>query len=295
MPTIGQTQIPANKLLEHAFRRCGINPTTITSEHLEVAKECLFMLLMSLSSRGLHLWCIDEQYIELAEGKATYTLPPGSLDVLSLSLSTPQYTTEGLVAWVRISAIAGEYSLEGSDDGLVYAALQAITHPGGTAWYKLEKQYEALQYRVQGADEVLLAASTRDVSLSPVNRDDFAAIANKETRSERPSVYWFEKLVDPRITLWPVPNDSTAFVKLLRYRQPQDFETLSASVEVPTRWWEAIVWHLALRLAFEIPGVAQERVSAIQQMAQAMTFEADGRETDSAPVYFAPRIGVYTK
>lgn len=295
MPTIGQTQLPANKLLEHAFRRCGINPSSITVEHLEVAKECLFMLLMSLSSRGLHLWCIDEQYIELAEGQATYDLPAGSLDVLALNLAVPRYTLEGLVSWLRLTAITGDYVLEGSDDGVAYTALQPISHAGGAVWYKLEKQFEFLQYRVVGADDVILASSTWDTSLSPLNRDDFAAIANKETRSERPSVYWFEKLVNPRVTLWPVPNDSTAFVKLLRYRQPQDFDSLSTSIEVPTRWWEAIVWHLALRLAFEIPGVAQERVSAIQQMAQAMTFEADGRETDSAPVYFAPRIGVYTK
>lgn len=295
MPTIGQTQLPANKLIEHAFRRCGINPATITAEHLDVSKDCLFMLLMSLSSRGLHLWCIDEQYLPLEAGKATYTLPAGSLDVLSLALAAPTFVTEGPVGWVKLEAPLGTYTLEGSVDSITYEVVQSFVHAGGTAWYKLDTIHDFPFYQVLSATSFELASHTQDLTITAMNRDDFAQIPNKSMASARPSSYWFEKLVDPRVTLWPVPNSSTAFMKLIRYRQPHDFDSLSTTIEVPTRWWEAIVWHLALRLAFEVPGVAQDRVSAIQQMAQAMTFEADGRETDSAPVYFAPSIGVYTR
>lgn len=228
--TVGQTKINTARLLEKAIRRCGLSPASLTSETWESARETLFMFLMSLSSRGLNLWCVDRAVIPLVAGQATYLLPEGGLSVLNLLLSTPR----------------------------------------GDGTY-------------------------RDIPLSPFNRDDYANQPNKDFESAQPTNYWFEKLVEPQVTLWPVPNDDTRRLSLYYYRQPQDVGSLTNELEVPTRWLEAVCWHLALRLAFELPGVSSERVSLVQSMTQGMTLEAEGSETDSAPVFLAPNIRVYTR
>jgi hypothetical protein len=82
---------------------------------------------------------------------------------------------------------------------------------------------------------------------------------------------------------------------VFRHRQIQAVGALTEELEIPSRWLEAICWQLALRLAFELPEVKPDRVAAIQAMRQEMTIEVEGGETDSAPVYFAPTIGVYTR
>lgn len=228
--TVGTTRINTAKLLEKAIRRCGLSPASITAETIETAKEDLFMLLMSISNRGLNLWCVDQTFIPLVVGQATYELPAGGLDVLNLLVETPV----------------------------------------GDGTY-------------------------RGITLSPYNRDDYTAIANKSSQSATPTSYWFEKLVTPRITLWPVPSDDTKRLNLYYYRQPEDVGQLTNELELPTRWLEAICWHLALRLAFELPEVQAERVKLIQEMTQTMTLEVEDGETDSAPIYFAPNIGVYTR
>ena len=104
-----------------------------------------------------------------------------------------------------------------------------------------------------------------------------------------------KKLRQPQITLWPVPNDDSKHLVLYRYRTIEDVGALSDELDIPARWLEAITWHLALRLAFELPEVKPDRVTMIQSMAQSMTIEVEGGETDSAPTYFAPNISGYTR
>jgi len=227
--TIATTVIKTSQLIEKALRRCGINPASATVETLDTAREDLFMLMMSLSNRGLNLWCIDQQIIPLVAGQATYVLPDGTLDVLNALIQTP------------------------SEDG----------------W--------------------------RDFPLSAYNRDDYANLPNKSQQSTRPTCYWFEKLIRPQVTLWPVPNDDTRRLLVFRYRQIQDVGALTEELEIPSRWLEAVCWQLALRLAFELPEVKPERLAAVQSMRQEMIIEVEEGETDSAPVYLAPRIGVYTR
>lgn len=133
-----------------------------------------------------------------------------------------------------------------------------------------------------------------EIQITQFNRDDYSAQPTKYTVSQRPTNFYFEKLVDPTITLWPIPNSEQHCLTLYRYRQIQDIGDLQNDIEIPVRWLEAITWHLALRLAYEIPG-GDARIQTIQQMAQGMVIEVEADETDSAPVYFQPNIRVYTR
>jgi len=228
--TIGNTVINTAKLVEKALRRCGLSPASATAETAETAKEDLYMLLMSMSNRGLNLWCIDSQTVPLVIGQAVYVLPPGTLDVLNINLATPL------------------------GDG-----------------------------------------TFRDLPITQLNRDDYASLPNKALQSAVPVNFYFEKLRQPQITLWPVPSDDTKHLVVFRHRTIQDVGELRDELDIPARWLEAIVWHLALRLAYELPEVSAERVALIQQMASTMVLEVEGGETDSAPTYFAPNIACYTR
>jgi len=228
--TVGQTKIPVSRLLEKAIRRCGLSPASLTAETVSNALETMFMFTMSLTNRGLNLWCIEQKEIPLVAGQATYVLPAGTLDLLNVLLMSP--------------AASGGYV---------------------------------------------------EIPVTPFNRDEYANQPNKSFQSARPTNYWFEKLIEPQVTLWPVPSDDTKKLRVFVHRQPEDVGSLTNELEIPSRWLEAYTWHLALRLAFELPGVSAERLAAVQAMAQGMTLEVEGGETDSAPIYFAPNIGVYTR
>lgn len=301
--TVGLTRIDTIKLLEKVTRRCGLGPQMLTPELVDTAMDSLFMLLLSLSNRGLNLWCIDKQIIPLQAGRATYTLPAGTQDILNLLHCVPSETDTGTIVrfGVKFSVLPTlPYELQKSDDGITWTTVALFDVPSSTDydWYDLDPAQTAEMYQIVSngtVENLLLASKVREITVSQLNRDDYTSQPDKTKQSNMVTSFYFEKLLEPKITLWPVPSDDTAHLVLYRYRQIQDIGSLTQEVEIPSRWYEAVSWQWAARLAFELPGVDAARRAEVVQMAQGMVIEVEGGETDNAPVYFAPNISVYTR
>jgi hypothetical protein len=84
----------------------------------------------------------------------------------------------------------------------------------------------------------------------PISRTEFASYSNP-TAQGTPSVFWYDKLINPTITLWLVPDaTSTYTLNYYRTRQIQDSNlTGGQSPEVPFRWLDCMVAELSHRLA----------------------------------------------
>ena len=320
--TIGQTVIQTNKILEKAIRRCGLFPASLTPEIVEEAVESLYMLLLSLSNRGLNLWCVERNLLPLIAHQARYTLPVGTLSVLNVLQATPQRVTGTVtsdannyqVALAEASKITRfgikfsvlpttSFDLQVSQDGATWTTVQAVTSlptQNVWGWYDVDPSVTGLYFRAHSASlgtvsDLYLATSCREVVIAQFNRDDYANQPAKTQEGATITNYYFEKLIDPTITYWPVPNDDTRHVVLFRHREVQDIGRLTQEIEIPARWYEAICWHLAARLAFEIPGVDPGRRKEVLEMSQSMLIEVEAGETDSAPIYFAPNLRGYTR
>jgi len=92
--------------------------------------------------------------------------------------------------------------------------------------------------------------SNTDRIILPVSRTEYASYPNKEQQGF-PTTYWFDRLLDPTITLWPVPDGGEAStLKYYRVRRLQDSNyTSGQTVEIPYLWLEAFAYGLATRLA----------------------------------------------
>ena len=302
--TIGLTRIQTNKLLEKAVRRCGLQPTILTPEIVETALEDLYMLLMSLSNRGLNLWCIDKKLLPLIVGQATYELPIGTQDILNLMHCVPKRVTSGTVVRFGVkfsSPPTTSFNLQTSPDGVTWTTVKTYDAPTTAnvySWYDLDPQITADYFQISSdgtVSDLFLANNVSEIVITPFNRDDYSNQPNKTFQTSLVTNYFFEKLVTPQVTTWPVPNDDTRHMALYRYRSIQDVGTLTNEIELPTRWYEAISWHWAARLAFELPDVDPARRGEVVQMANGMTIEVEAGETDGSPTFFAPNIRVYTR
>ena len=334
--TIGKTNLNCQKIIDKALRRCGINPLQQTPEMVENALEDLFLLIMSLASRGLNLWCVEKRFFSLTENQARYTLPDGTQALLNVihSLHTVQppesvftapqiyladFGEETPIRMVRVglrfeeTIPIEELTFEYSRDDVTYYPVELERYSAVTPdelvadqlyWADVKVIHEFRYLRITRTNLDPIATLTvktlypvtqsSEIQISQFNRDDYSAQPTKFNVSQRPTNFYFEKLVDPTITLWPIPNSEQHCLTLYRYRQIQDIGDLKNDIELPVRWLEAITWHLALRLAYEVPG-GEARIQTIQQMAQGMVIEVEADETDSAPVYFQPNIRVYTR
>lgn len=151
-------------------------------------------------------------------------------------------------------------------------------------------------YAVDGNTVMILDAYTTtgsgiDRVIMPVSRTEYASYPNKAQQGF-PTSYWYDRLISPTITLWPVPDGSSATIlKYYRVRQIQDANLRNGeNAEIPYRWLEAFADGLTYRLA---------RIWA-PQMAMALKGQADEsyeiaavQDVETVPTYIAPMLGGY--
>lgn len=320
--TVGQTVITTDKLLDHAFRRCGLSVAQQTPESVEASKESLFMLLVHLANRGLNLWCVEKHYLPVSTAKAKYALPTGTLSVLNVLHSRPTYSsgsessdgqtltltldTESTLTKLLLNVTTlptTTVTIESSDDGSTWTTvitLDVSDFASGKNYFDFETAVTCSFIRAgvsSGSFDGSISAvtETRDLPVTIMSRDFYVTQPLKDNQSDYPTDFFFEKNLNPSLTLWPVPNSSDNFLTVWIHRQVQDVGMLSQQLAIPTRWLESITRQLAFSVSMEMPGVDPNRITLLKGLADEAVITAELDETDMAPIMIAPRIGAYTR
>jgi hypothetical protein len=131
-----------------------------------------------------------------------------------------------------------------------------------------------------------------DRIIMPISRTEYASYPNKEQQGF-PTVFWFDRLLSPTVTLWPVPNTDNGpqSLKYYRVRRLQDSNLQNGQqVEIPYLWLEAFAYGLAYRLAqIWAPAIAQ----TIKPMADESYQIAADQNVETAQQYISPMISGY--
>jgi hypothetical protein len=130
-----------------------------------------------------------------------------------------------------------------------------------------------------------------DRIIMPISRTEYASYPNKEQQGFT-TVYWFDRLLSPTVTLWPVPDGNSAqYLKYYRVRRLQDSNLQNGQqVEIPYLWMEAFAYGLALRLA-QI--WSPQQVATLKPMADESYQIAADQNVEYAQQYFSPQISGY--
>lgn len=136
-----------------------------------------------------------------------------------------------------------------------------------------------------------------ELQMSKLNRDDYTSIPDKTLTTSRPTLYWYDRRITPQVRLWPIPDVTAATGSLVvwYHRQVEDVGQLTNTLDVPTRWLEAVVTNLATRVMMELPTVDAGRLSILQAAAAQALNDAESEETDAAPMYLGPDLSAYTR
>ncbi|KPK13932.1 MAG: hypothetical protein AMJ56_00325 [Anaerolineae bacterium SG8_19] len=130
-----------------------------------------------------------------------------------------------------------------------------------------------------------------DRIILPISRTEYASYPNKEQQGFT-TTFWFDRLLSPTVTLWPVPDGSSAqYLKYYRVRQLQDSELQNGQqVEIPYLWMEAFAYGLAQRLAMVW---APDKVAILKPIADESYMIAAEQNVEQAQQYISPQISGY--
>jgi hypothetical protein len=131
----------------------------------------------------------------------------------------------------------------------------------------------------------------QDRIILPISRTEYASYPNKEQQGF-PTVFWYDRLINPEVTLWQVPDGVSAqFLRYYRVRQIQDAGFASGqTADLPLRWLPAFANGLALQLArIWNPGA----IAAVAPFAEKSLMKAQGQDVETAALYVTPMLGSY--
>ena len=323
--TVSQTVFNTRRVIDNAVRRCKLTSQQITAEYVSIANDALYLLLSDLANQGVPLWCIEKLIMPLYDGVGTVALPARIVDVLNSNLrylqevtgTNTDTSTSRTVAFgdavfvstvgIRWSAASVPIIFERSDDNITYTTIQTETPSavsGEWTWYDLDSSVAAEYFRVSassgtlGFSQIYLGNTPTEIPLARLNRDDYTNLPNKAFQSNRPLQFWFDRsLTQPVMNLWPVPNTAATEYQLTLWchRYIMDVGTLTQEIEVPQRWYEAIVALLAAKLALELVEADPQLIPLLDGKAAQALATAQAEERDNSPIMWSPNISMYTR
>jgi hypothetical protein len=324
--TVSLTTFNTRKVIDHAFRKCRLPPEGVGGEQMTVAQETLYLILSSLANRGIQLWCIEKLILPLYVNQAAVPVGNGIVDLLNTNYRTIQYLTPvtetvavdrvtfnlgtaEIVTTVGVNWLGASvaFNLQISPDNVVWTTVKSVSDPGQGAgewtWVDIDGSLATQYFRIVAPgglldqDEVLVGNTPNEIVMARLNRDSYSNLPNK-TFTGKPLQFWLDRtLNEPVMYIWPVPNESQALGQVVTYvkRYIMDVGTLTEEIEVPQRWYEAIVYLLAARMAEELAQVEPGYVQVLDQKALRALSEAEMEERDNSPIYFTPNISIYTR
>jgi hypothetical protein len=157
----------------------------------------------------------------------------------------------------------------------------------GTATYDLPADtVDLLEHVIRtGAGS---ASTQADLTITRISVSTYATIPNK-LQQARPIQVWIERLNTPRITVWPVPDDSQPYTFVYwRMKRIQDAGNGVNTMDMPFRFVPCMVAGLAYYLALKVPGGA-ERLGILKQQYDEAWQLASDEDREKAAVRFVPR------
>lgn len=196
-----------------------------------------------------------------------------------------EYSTDG-VTWNTLLDLG---AIEVTDNQWVWRDID----PGQSVTYYRVRAYAGTTLSVR---EWYVGNNARLIQMARLNRDDYTNLPNQNFTANQPYQFWFDRTIpQPSMSLWPVPSDPFIQMTVWYSRQIMDVGALTDELEIPQRWYEAVVMMLAHRMSLELPSVTMDRIGYLEKMATQYLYEAEQEERDKSPVYMSPNIAVYTR
>jgi hypothetical protein len=139
-------------------------------------------------------------------------------------------------------------------------------------------------------DMYVTQATGIDRIVNPISRTEYASFTNKQQQGS-PTSAWFDRLLSPTVTLWPVPDGTVSAFNYYRLRQSQDSQySNGTSIEIPIYFWDCFALGLAWRLALSWAPPSAPMLKSLAD--EAYNFAAT-QNVETSNVYVAPMVGGY--
>ena len=136
---------------------------------------------------------------------------------------------------------------------------------------------------------MVVRRSTTDFSMSRISRDEYLSIPNKTTTG-RPTQFFIDRQITPKIKVWPTPENSTDVLHFDCLTRIEDADTFTNTVEVPFRFYPCLAAGLAYYIAIK---KAPDRIQLLKAIYDEEFDRAQAEDRDRASFNVTPSLQYY--
>lgn len=287
------------EIAEEAWERAGREMRS--GYDLRTARRSMNLMTIEWQSKGINMWTMEQGFINLVPGLATYALPTNTIDLLEQVIRTGSNTasTQADLTITRISVstyatipnklqqarpiqvwvqrLSGEVNPTSSTLAATINAtdttitLNTVVGLAGSGFIRL------------GTEDIYYTYITGNV-LGGVFRAQNNTVATSHLAT---TAVFVPQL--PAVTVWPTPDNSTPYQFVYwRLRRVQDAGAGVETADMNFRFLPALAAGLAYHIAIKTPEL-MPRIQMLKQIYDE-TFEiAAGEDREKAAVRFVPR------
>lgn len=132
--------------------------------------------------------------------------------------------------------------------------------------------------------EMVLRRDGTDYEVERISRGDYLTFPNK-TNQGRPSQFYFDRQIQPVITLWQTPENSTDELVYYYVQRIEDAGAYTNTTDLPWRFYPCMVAGLAYYIALKR---APERVQLLKPLYEEEFQRAADEDEDRVPLKLQP-------
>ncbi len=301
MTTTGSTlfNLDFTEIAEEAWERAGREMRS--GYDLRTARRSMNLMTIEWQNRGINMWTMEQGFINLTPGLATYALPTDTIDLLEqlirtgantastqadltitrISVSTyatiPNKLQQARPIQVWVQRLSGEVNPTNAVlDGAITSTDTTIT----------------LDTVVGLAGSGFLRLNSEDIYYTYISGNTLGGVFRGQNNSTAAAhtdgtAVFVPQL--PAVTVWPTPDNSTPYQFVYwRLRRVQDAGAGLETADMNFRFLPCLVAGLAYYIAMKVPEL-QGRLEMLKAAYNEQFDLAAGEDREKAAVRFVPR------
>jgi hypothetical protein len=301
MTTTGSTlfNMDFTEIAEEAWERAGREMRS--GYDLRTARRSMNLMTIEWQNKGINMWTMEQGFINLTPGLATYALPTDTIDLLEHVIRTGSNTasTQADLTITRISvstyATIPNKLQQARPIQVWIQRLSGEVNPTSSVLASTINATDAtitLDTVVKLAGSGFIRLDSEDIYYTYITGNTLGGVfrgQNNTTAAAHTASTAVYVPQLPAVTVWPTPDNSTTYQFVYwRLRRVQDAGAGAETADMNFRFLPAVAAGLAYHIAVKTPEL-MPRIQMLKQIYDE-TFEmAAGEDREKAAVRFVPR------
>lgn len=291
--------VTRNDIISGAYRILGVigEADTPSTEQYTTGAEALNILCKAWIAEGLPIWLVKEIWMELDQGKDSYTIGSFASSGKASSTQTGQFPQKVYQAWFRertavstgwvanTAKISSNTVYPTVDNGFYYTCTTA-----GTTHATTEPTWPTVVDSTVTDGTVVWTAvawNKQDIPMTVLSEQEYNILGNKSS-SGRPSQIFYKKLrTYGEVKTFPVcgSDDDGKRLYILAQTPYADFDASTDEPDFPIEFSRALKFGLANELSFEV-GYPSKDGERLEKRAEMYKSQAFGFEQEEESINF---------